>query len=113
MLIGGLDFLLQHGLNFLEATLGLFVNLGPLGLSYVLSKGGAGYFRMREVRPHVTAGKLRLVPGAPQYSYPIYVVYSDNADDSVLQPALRGLRQITAEETASRPARRRRQRTRP
>ena len=63
---------------------------------------------MREVQPHLTAGKLRLVPRAPQYSYPIYVVYSDQADESVLQPALAGLRTVAAERTASRPTRRRR-----
>ena len=63
----------------LESKPGLFVNLGPLGLSYVLAKGGSGYFRMRAVRPHLKAGKLRLVPRSPEYSYPIYVVYSDNA----------------------------------
>jgi DNA-binding transcriptional LysR family regulator len=104
----GPDFSLHHGVNLSESKPGLFVNLGPLGLSYVLAKGGSGYFRMRAVRPHLKAGKLRLVPRSPEYSYPIYVVYSDNADESVLQPALAGLRKIAAEETTSPPARRRR-----
>jgi DNA-binding transcriptional LysR family regulator len=104
----GPDFSLHHGVNLSESKPGLFVNLGPVGLSYVLSKGGSGYFRMRAVGPHLTTGKLRLVPGSPKYSYPIYVVYSDNADESVLQPALAGLRKIAAEETTSPPARRRR-----
>jgi DNA-binding transcriptional LysR family regulator len=105
----GPDFELHHGEDFSEASSGLFVNLGPLGLSYVLAKGGAGYFRMRTVQPYLTAGKLRLVPGAPQYSYPIYVVYSDNAEDSVMQPALTGLRQIAAERTTSRQVRQQQQ----
>jgi DNA-binding transcriptional LysR family regulator len=105
----GPDFELHHGEGFSEASSGLFVNLGPLGLSYVLARGGAGYFRMRTVQPHLAAGKLRLVPGAPQYSYPIYVVYSDNAEDSVMQPALAGLRQIAAERKTSRSTRKRRQ----
>ena len=47
---------------------------------------------MREVQPHLTTGKLRLVPRPPQYSCLIYVVYSDRAEDAVLQPALAGLR---------------------
>jgi len=104
----GPDFLLHHDVDFSDATSGLSVNLGPLGLSYVLSNGGSGYFRMRTVQPHLKTGKLQLVPGAPQYSYPIYVVYSGNADDSVIQPALAGLRQIAAKRMSSRPARRRR-----
>jgi LysR family transcriptional regulator, flagellar master operon regulator len=94
----GPDFALHHGVDFSESASGLFVNLGPLGLAYVLSKGGSGYFRMRAVRPHLTSGKLRLVPRAPQYSYPIYVVYSDSADDSVMQPALAGLRHVSQDQ---------------
>lgn len=104
----GPDFALHHGVDLSESKPGLFVNLGPLGLSYVLSRGGSGYFRMRAVQPHLTAGKLRLVPGAPQYSYPIYVVYSENADDSVMGPALAGLRQVSAEQRSSSSPRRKR-----
>ncbi len=92
----GPDFVLYHGVSFPEATPGLFVNLGPLGLDYVLSEGGSGYFRKRVVEPHVAAGRLHLVPGAPQFSYPVYVVYSSNVDDAVLVPALAGLRTVTA-----------------
>lgn len=75
-------------------TPGLFTNLGPLALNYVLAAGGAGYFRMQAVQPHVKAGRLHLVAGAPRFSYPIYVVHSANADTSVLTPALTGLRSL-------------------
>lgn len=78
-----------------EAGSPLVFNLGPLALSYVLANGGSGYFRMRAVRPHLTSRKLELVSGAPQFSYPIYVVYSDGADQSVLQQAIAGLRQLS------------------
>jgi len=90
----GPDFVLHHGMSFPEATPGLFANLGPLGLSYVLSVGGAGYFRMRAVEPHIAAGLLHFVPAAPRFSYPVYVVHSVNADDAVLAPALAGLHAI-------------------
>ncbi|MGE5513731.1 MAG: LysR family transcriptional regulator [Bacteroidota bacterium] len=93
----GPDFALHHGGNFPESTPGLSVNLGPLGLSYILARGGSGYFRMRAVRPYLTSGQLKLVQDAPQFSYPIYVVYSADADDSVMQPALAGLRQVSAD----------------
>ena len=92
----GPDFALHHGMSFPEAAPGLFVNLGPLALSYVLSAGGAGYFRMRAVQPHMASGQLHLVPGMPQFSYPVYAVHSANADDAVLGPALAGLRTISA-----------------
>lgn len=88
----GPDFVLRHGMSFPEMTPSLFVNLGPLGLSYILSSGGSGYFRMHAVQPHIASGRLRLVPGTPRFSYPVYVVHSVNADDAVLGPALAGLR---------------------
>src|SRR3954471_15010159 len=49
----GPDFVLHHGVSFPEAVPSLFVNLGPLGLSYVLSAGGSGYFRVRAVQHHI------------------------------------------------------------
>ena len=92
----GPDFLLHHGISFPDTVPGLFANLGPLALSYVLAAGGSGYFRMRSVQPYLASGELHLVPGMPQFSYPVYAVISANADDSVLAPALAGLRTISA-----------------
>jgi len=92
----GPDFALRYGVSFPEATPSLFVNLGPLALSYVLAAGGSGYFRKRSIQPYIDSGALRLMPGAPQFSYPIYVVYSANVDQAVLEPALIGLRNMSA-----------------
>jgi DNA-binding transcriptional LysR family regulator len=92
----GPDFMLRHGVSFPDAAPGLFVNLGPLGLEYILAAGGSGYFRMHAVQPHITSGLLHLVPGAPRFSYPVYAVHSANADDAVLGPALDGLRTVSA-----------------
>jgi hypothetical protein len=49
------------------------------------------------VEPHVKSGRLHFVAGAPQFSYPIYVVYTGDSDDPVLGPALSGLRVIISE----------------
>lgn len=87
----GPDFVLHHGISLPETTPGFYVNLGPLALSYVLSAGGAGYFRMGAVQPHIASGRLHIVSGMPQFSYPVYAVHSANADSSVLGPALAGL----------------------
>jgi DNA-binding transcriptional LysR family regulator len=92
----GPDFMLRHGVSFPDAAPGLFVNLGPLGLEYILAAGGSGYFRMHAVQPHIASGLLHLVPGAPRFSYPVYAVHSANADDAVLGPALDGLRTVSA-----------------
>jgi DNA-binding transcriptional LysR family regulator len=90
----GPDFTLHHDVSFPDAMPVLFTNLGPLALSYILSAGGSGYFRMEAVRHHVEAGRLHLVKDAPKFSYPVYVVYSANADEGVLDPALAGLRAL-------------------
>jgi DNA-binding transcriptional LysR family regulator len=94
----GPEFALHHAMNFSEETPALLIDLGPLALSYVLSVGGSGYFRLSAVQPHIRSGQLHFVPQAQQFSYPIYVVYAGDADDAVLGPALSGLR-TTIDET--------------
>lgn len=94
----GTSFAVSHNVTFPEVVNpGLFVGLGPLALSYILEAGGSGYFRTRAVRPYLESGQLHLVRGAPEFSYPAYVVYAANADDTLLRPALEGLRTVTAE----------------
>jgi LysR family transcriptional regulator, flagellar master operon regulator len=92
----GPDFALHHGVSFPDVAPGLLANLGPLALNYVLLEGGSGYFRKQAVRPHIKASRLHLVPGAPHFSYPVYIVCSANADEAALAPALAGLRALPA-----------------
>jgi len=92
----GPDFTLQHGVSFPDCTPDLFMDLGPLALAHVLSVGGSGYFRMSAVASHIAAGQLHLMPGMPQFSYPVYAVQSTNADESVVEPALAGLHAISS-----------------
>lgn len=93
----GPDFALHHGLSFPDMTNpGVFVGLGPLALSYILEAGGSGYFRMRAAKPHLETGKLHLVPGAPSFAYPVFAVSSANADETLIEPALDGLRTVAS-----------------
>jgi len=93
----GPDFAQHHELSFPEETNpGLFVGLGPLALTYILEAGGSGYFRQRAVAPHIAAGRLHLVAGAPSFFYPIYAVCSAQADDELVGLALQGLRNLAA-----------------
>jgi DNA-binding transcriptional LysR family regulator len=94
----GPDFGLHHGISFPEASPSLSANLGPLALSYVLAAGGSGYFRMHAIQPHLDAGELHLVSDAPRFSYPVYAVYSANADEAALGPALAALREVSAKQ---------------
>ncbi|MDB5944508.1 MAG: transcriptional regulator, LysR family [Ramlibacter sp.] len=98
----GREFAAQHSLAFPElSSAPVSASLGPLGLGYLLAAGGAGYFRQNVVRPHLEAGRLHRVPGAPEFLYPAYAVYADNADGTVLKPSLLGLRHAAV---AERPA---------
>lgn len=95
----GSDFALNHNVSFPEAANpGLYVGLGPLALHYILEAGGSGYFRTRAVRPHLESGRLHIVRGAPEFSYPAYAVYSVSADETLIKPALEGFRAITSED---------------
>jgi DNA-binding transcriptional LysR family regulator len=97
----GPDLVRHHHVNFPDVTPDLSFDLGPLALSYVLASGGCGYFRMSTVEPHVAAGQLHVVPEMPQFSYPVYAVQSVNTDESVVGPALAGLRAISENTTGS------------
>lgn len=96
----GSGFSARHNLRYPElANPGLLVDLGPLGLSYILRCGGGGYLRSRTVKPYLRSGQLRLVPRAPRFSYPVHAVYSASGDSTLLEPALRALRAVAAAES--------------
>lgn len=74
---------------------GLFVGLGPLGLSYILRAGGMGYFRRGAAAPHIASGELEIVDGAPEFTYPAYAVYPESSEAREdIQEALRGLKEV-------------------
>jgi DNA-binding transcriptional LysR family regulator len=101
----GAEFAAHHNLTFPEqSNHGTFVGLGPLGLQYILKAGGSGYFRQNAVAPYVRSGRLSLVRGAPEYLYPAYAVYAEEADPKIVAPALAGMRHIAARQ--ARPRRR-------
>jgi DNA-binding transcriptional LysR family regulator len=96
----GPEFETQHGTAFPKLTnANILVGLGPMGLNYILKAGGSGYFRMSSVHPHLVAGRLKIVPEAPEFHHPAFVVYPVNNDNESLEPALRGLRHL-AEQAA-------------
>lgn len=99
----GPDFAQHHGLSFPgDENPGLFVGLGPLALSYILEAGGSGYFRQRVAAPYLASGRLHLVEGAPSFVHPIYAVCSAQADEELIETALRGFRHIAASEPPAR-----------
>ena len=69
-------------------------NLGPLALQYILEVGGAGYFRRRVVQSYVDSGLLELVEQAPEFIYPVYLVYARERVSPTLQQAFDCLRRV-------------------
>jgi DNA-binding transcriptional LysR family regulator len=98
----GPAFSAQHGAqsaSFGEA--GTFVGFGPLGLAYLLRAGGAGYFRRGMVTPFIEDGRLELVEGAPNFIYPAFAVYPEDAKERrEVRSALAILRKYLASEAA-------------
>jgi LysR family transcriptional regulator, flagellar master operon regulator len=87
------EFAASHHAAFPEApSPALSVNYGPLAMEYLLATGGAGYFRMEAVRPHLNAGRLHLVESKPSFSYSIHAVYSAKADEELMERVRHGLR---------------------
>ena len=109
----GPEFAAQHALAFPHlGNAGVIAGLGPLGREYVLAAGGSGYFRLAVVRGHLESGRLRRIPGAPEFLYPAYAVFAEGADMTIVEPALAGLRHAAASlpaasRGAAAPARRR------
>lgn len=66
----------------------LSFSLGPLALQYLLQCGGRGYFRTRVVQRYLDEGTLKRVEQAPEFSYPIYLVYSRAAQSPALFRAI-------------------------
>jgi DNA-binding transcriptional LysR family regulator len=110
----GPEFAAQHSLAFPElSNAGISASLGPLGREYLLAAGGSGYFRLDVVRSHLEAGRLHRVVGAPEFLYPAYAVYSENADAETVAPALDGLRHVVGSAPETRTSAKSRSRAKP
>ncbi|MGH8669658.1 MAG: LysR family transcriptional regulator [Burkholderiales bacterium] len=91
----GPEFAAHHNLTYPErSNPGVYVDLGPLGLQFILKAGGSGYFRQHAVAPYLRSKRLSLVRGAPEFLYPAYAVYPEAADPKIVTPALTGLRHV-------------------
>lgn len=77
-----------------KARTSITMNLGPLAIHYLLQHGGSGYFRTRVVQPWLDKGALETVPQAPEFSYPLYLVYARNNQSASLQRAFELLQPV-------------------
>jgi LysR family transcriptional regulator, flagellar master operon regulator len=81
----GPNFSINHEAAHPElCTPPMSISLGPLALTYLLSVGGAGYFRAGTAQPFIAEGRLRRVSNTPEFSHSAYVVYAQQRDSATL-----------------------------
>ena len=92
----GRAFLHMHGQAFTDmSTANISVGLGPIALRHILDRGGSCYQALGIVRPLIDNQDLFIVKDAPVYPRPVYMVYSDDTNETNrLQLALDGLRHV-------------------
>ncbi len=73
----------------------LSIDFGLLALEYLLQGSGTGYFRARVVQRYIEEKKLLPVPNAPEFTYPIYVIYRDSDAPDIVHQAVERLRAIS------------------
>jgi DNA-binding transcriptional LysR family regulator len=89
----GPDFQADHAAAYpeLENT-GVNLDLGSLGLDYLLANEASGYFPRRLIKHHVSRRRLRIPARSRSFTSAVYVVYPEARDEEAYEPILRGLR---------------------
>lgn len=89
----GEHFSRQHDAAFPGlASTAVSTDLGPLALQLLLEQGGSGYFRTRVVQPYLDQGLLERDLSAPEFSYPVYLVFSREKASDMRRTAFEILR---------------------
>jgi len=93
----GPDFRQDHAAAYPRlANPALNLDLGPIGLDYLLENGASGYFPERLVARHLGRGRLRRVARTRKFVYPVYMVYPETRDNDAFEPLLTSLRRQAA-----------------
>ncbi len=96
----GPEFYARHSVSFPNfGGAALAANIGWLGLQHVLNNGGSGYFPRRIVQPHLDAGKLHAIAGAPSFHLPAYAIYPADHDVAVFGNALALMHEVARPNT--------------
>lgn len=94
----GPEFISDHALNFPEITTPrVSLDMGSLGIKYLLLTPSSGYFPKRIAQPLIDNGDIRIVDWAPSFKYPAYLAYSDNIDIELIKNIQQGIKVIKKE----------------
>lgn len=93
----GIDFQQDHAAAYPEMTNpALNLDLGAMGLDYLLSNPGSAYFPRRMVKAHLARGRLRESKRTRRFVYPVYMIFPEARDEEAYAPILDGLRREAA-----------------
>ncbi len=88
----GPEFVQAHAMALPELTNpGLTFSLGAMAAEFIVTRHYAAYLPARYIKQYLEAGRLHLVPDAPRFPYPAYVVWRDDLDTDVADIARRTL----------------------
>ena len=73
---------------------GLTMALGALGAQYIVNRNAAGYMPPRAVQQYLDTGRLHLVPDAPRFAYPAWIVWRDDINPDIASIAKQSLSQV-------------------
>lgn len=91
----GPEFQADHAMTLPDlAHPGLTLDLGTLGVNYLLENAATGYFPLRVAKPYLKNERLSLIGRAPRFVYPAYAVYPEERDEDAFAPFLDGLRKL-------------------
>ena len=89
----GIDFQQDHAAAYPQmAAPALNLDLGAMGLDYILSNEASAYFPRRMVKNHLARGRLREPKRARRFIYPVYMIFPEARDIEAYAPILDGLR---------------------
>lgn len=98
----GPEFEADHALNFPDAPPpNMSLNVGTLGISFLLENRATGYFPLRIAAPFLASGALERVTDAPAFTYPVYIAFAQDHDETLTTTVMRGLREVVAREIPS------------
>ncbi|MBM2574774.1 LysR family transcriptional regulator [Jannaschia sp. Os4] len=100
----GPEFAEAHHAALPDLSTGIAFSLGTLAADWIATRGAAAYMPARAVRADLDAGRLHLVPDAPPFPYPAWVVTRDDLDPEVAETLSTTLAQVAAAAAAAQEA---------
>lgn len=91
----GPEFAADHADTYPKLSkTGLHLDLGAVGINYLIKTKSSGYFPLRIVQPLLKKRKLSIVKRARRFVYPVYAVYPEDRDEEAFDPILKSLREM-------------------